>query len=141
MKFTCIKQLLTLLVALALAACVSTDTATPRVEFQDRPSSFAPSGYRAGATAERQTVPTSSGFYAANEAASARGGQEIAEMRARRAEAAAVREAEWRAAGSPISCPHCNYGSIYHEGVGLFTPGWTTVCPYCHGTGKVSAVR
>lgn len=126
-------------VPIAFTAC-SAPVSPPRVQFDNHPATLSPSKYRPDAGTYRQEVGGSD-YFASNGDAQRRGAKHIADERATHAAEHSRREADWRARGSPINCPHCSGGSVYHESSNVFLPGWTTVCVYCHGTGKISAVR
>ena len=128
---------------LLLASCAS-DKPQPQIQFVDRPSSLAPSAYRPDAdTTVRQNIAGGDRFLAESEDALNRGIGSLNAANEAKRQARAKRDAEWRAAGSPIDCPHCSGGRTTYEYKGIF--GWTALgdkpCIYCHGTGYVKSVQ
>jgi DnaJ-class molecular chaperone len=124
-----------------LSACVS-EPPEPRIQFHDRPSALAPSNYRSGETETKQEI-VASDFVNSDRLAFREGVQRYSAEHEVKATARAKRDAEWRAAGSPISCPHCRSGSVtYTIYGGIFGERYgSRPCTHCHGTGYVSAVR
>lgn len=132
---------LTFLVGLFGLSCSAPDA--PKVTFEDRPSSYSVSKYQGAATdSSRHYLSNSDEFIGANQSSLNRAIADLSAADQARAAERERRDAEWRAKGSPISCPHCHSGRAWYRYNGIFgeTIG-DRPCTYCHGTGYVSSVR
>lgn len=133
--------LLTLLLGMFGVSCSAPEA--PKVTFEDRPSSYSVSKYQgASASSTREYLANSDEFISANRTSLNRAIEDLSAADQARAAERERRDAEWRAKGSPISCPHCRSGSTTYTYEGIFGTAYgSRPCVYCHGTGYVSSVR